>query len=309
MKVLSVDVSSERLNGFDGAKKLVITNERRPIARMLKGYSSEWVLVLEPTSIYHLEIAEQAYALGMTVYLVNPRVISKFREMRSRAKTDEIDAECLHAFCMRNHEDLRPWSPLPPALEKLRSAIKRHHKTVQIRGSLAQSLAAYPCPELEASLKELTALVERLQADAVQAAKDVDEDYYERVLEMPGVGPCCACAYTFVLRSRNFEDADAVRAFLGLELRVADSGKKKGRRCVSHLGDSTLRYIACISGRSLLNSKFGRQMNNDLKARGRHGPERAVIATRKQIRTAFALSKTSERFDPNKFTWRLDTKT
>jgi transposase len=309
MKILAFDVSKDFLDLYNGTSYEKIVNGPKSIDAVLKQYSPKWVVVMEPTSVYHLELAERAFRKGFTVYLVNPRSLSKFREGRKRCKTDKIDSECLHTFCERNHQDLRAWAPLAPDLEKLRKAIKRYHKATQLRTTVVQSFGTYPCVEKEEVVKTLIALQEKLEKEVIEAAKKVDEDYYNRLQSAPGFGPYSACAFTFLMRSRSFEDPDAVRAFVGLDLQFKDSGKKKGKRTVTHCGDSSLRHAACCAGRGLLNSRYGKSMNQDLKAKGRESIERVVMASRKQIRVAYALAHCQESFNPEKFTWKLDTKT
>src|SRR2546423_10796467 len=83
MKVLASDVSKDNLVTFDGHKRAVHLNCPSEINTLLKGYDKDWAVVMEPTSTYHMELAERAHRAGHTVYLVNPRVMSKFREARS----------------------------------------------------------------------------------------------------------------------------------------------------------------------------------------------------------------------------------
>jgi transposase len=310
MSVLAADISKDRLCAFDGKQAHDILNQGEQIDELLRRYPKDWAVILEPTSIYHMELAERAYRAGHTVYLVNPRVMAKFRQARSfRAKTDPKDAECLHEFGLSFASRLRPWSPLPKELERLRRALKRYHKLTQARVKIVQTMRGYDCPELDRALLELGALADKLQLDAVQAARSVDEDFFERLMECAGFGAYSACALTLCLKSRPFESPDAVRAFIGMDLLVRDSGKKKGRRCLSKCGDSMLRHAATCAGRGLLNSRLGRNVNLELKARNREHPERMVIAARKQIRTAWWILKSGGRFDPEKFTWRVDKKT
>lgn len=310
MKVLAADVSKNELVVFDGEQIAAYLNSPVEINDLLKRYGKHWAVVMEPTSTYHMELAERAHRAGKTVYLVNPRVMSKFREARSyRAKTDKKDAECLHEFAVHFCHQLRVWEPLPKDVERLRRALKRHHKVTQARVKIAQTMEGYKCPELERVLDELGKLAEKLQEDAISAVKAVDEDYYLRLLEAPGFGTYTACAFTFIHKSRDFESPDAVRAFIGMDLHVRDSGKKRGMRCITKCGDGMLRHASTCAGRGLLNSKYGRDINIELKARGRENPERLVIAARKQIRVAFHMYKTKQRFDGEKFTWTLDNKT
>jgi len=310
MSLVAFDVSKDILEGFDGSSKLKIANTPTEIGRMLKRYPSDWSFILEPTSIYHLELAERAYKAGHTVYLVNPRAMSKFRESRSfRAKTDEIDAECLHVFGTKHVDDLRAWSPLAADVEALRRALKQYHKLTQQRVRLVQIMGKSILQEFGAALDALTALVDKIEDEAIAAAKRVDEDYFKRLLAAPGFGNYSACAFTYLFKSRNFETPDAARAFIGMDLKVKDSGKKMGKRCLTKCGDSMLRHAAGCAGRGLLNSKYGREKNLELKAQKREGPARMMIAGAKLVRIAFALHSSGQPFDPTKFKWRLDAKT
>jgi transposase len=310
MKILAFDVSKDVLDGCDGTDRPKLANKPESIRKMLKCYdASSWAVLLEPTSIYHMELAVQAHRAGFTVFLVNPRVISKFREGRSRIKTDQVDAECLHAFGSRNWQDLRPWEPLKQEAERLRSCIKRYHKVVSTRAAMVQSLAGCELQEFEAALSGLNALAKRLEEEAIAAAKALDGDLYERLLAATGFGQYSASSFTYLLRSRHFKDAEQLKAFIGLDMSFKDSGTRKGKRSISKCGDSTFRHAATCAGRGLLNSKLGTPMRLDLQARGRHSAERLVIAAKKQVRIAFALASSDEPYDPNKFRWRVDTKT
>jgi transposase len=236
--------------------------------------------------------------------------MSKFRESRSfRAKTDEIDAECLYVFGTKHAEELRPWSPLPKDVEALRTVLKQYHKLTQQRVRLIQIMRKSCLDEFDAALGALTALLDRLEKDTIAAAKRVDEGYYNRLLAAPGFGTYSACAFTYLFKGREFESPDAARAFIGMDLKVRDSGKKKRERCLTKCGDSMLRHAAGCAGRGLLNSKYGREKNLELKAHRRESPARMMIAGAKLVRIAFALHTTGQPFDPKKFRWKLDTKT
>lgn len=309
MKVLGVDVGQSELMVFDSERCFAVPNKPAQIASLLSRYPG-WAIILEPTSTYHMQLAERAHGDGRTVYLVNPRDMKHYRESRSfRAKTDRLDAEYLHEYAVAHSGKLRPWEPLSPELRQLKSAIRRWFHLSKVKTKLAQVWEGPSGPELEKLLSALDELLKAVEKEAIQMAKAVDEECFKRTLKAPGVGPFSACGLTFILQSRQFESADAIRAFVGLDLHVEDSGKRKGKRYVTKRGDRILRYCLTCAGRGLLNSRYGRDVNKQLKAKGRHTPERLVIASRKVIRTVFALHQQKTQFEPSKFMWRLDTKT
>ena len=309
MNVLAVDVSKDELVCFDSQQIVAIPNKAKAIHALLAKYPG-WAIVLEPTSTYHLELAERAHRQGRTVYLVNPRDLKHFRESRSfRAKTDALDAQYLHEYVQAHWAKMRPWVPMKVELRKLKDAIRRWFHLSQMRSKFAQVWHGQSGEDVDCVLDALEKLMEATEKEAVQLAKAVDAECYNRVLSAPGPGPFSACCFTFLLQAKPFESADAIRAFVGLDLRVEDSGKKRGLRFITKRGDRILRYAATCAAKGLLNSRYGKNVNEQLKAIGRKHPERLVIAARKVIRTLFALEQNKTTFNPEKFTWRVDAKT
>jgi len=197
----------------------------------------------------------------------------------------------------------------PLELKRLKDALRKWFHASQMRSKLVQVFRNSQEPELQEALHALENLGAAAEKEAIARAKLVDADCYKRNVSAAGVGPYSGCALTFLLCSKEFKDADSIRAFVGLDLRVEDSGKKKGKRFITKRGDRILRHAVTCAARGLLNSKLGKPMNEELKAKGRKHAERLVIASRKILRTAFALDKQKTTFDPQKFKWGLDTKT
>lgn len=306
MDVLATDVAEGELVVYDSEKVFTVRNRRKQIDELLAAYPG-YAVVLEPTSTYHLELAQRAHRLGRVVYLVNPRDAHNFaKASNSRASTDPIMAVVLHEFLHAFLHKLRPWSPMPEELRRLKASIRKWFHLVQVRSKLAQVYGSDSCQRLQEVLQGMTELIDETERQAIDQAKAIDGACYKRLRGTVGFGPFSACAYTFLLNSKPFERSDAVTAFVGMDLKVADSGKRKGRRFLTKHGDRILRYATTCAGRGLLNSKLGSQKNEQLKAQGRKHAERLVIAGRKLIRTAFTLHKHQTDFDPAKFIWRVD---
>ena len=178
-----------------------------------------------------------------------------------------------------------------------------------MRSRLAQIWEGDSAPQAANAIREMEELAITWQKEAIALAQLVDAEGYKRNLGSAGVGPLSACCFTFLFNSKEFESPDAIRAFVGLDLKVADSRTKRGKRILTKRGDRILRYAITCAGRGLLNSRLGKEVNEQLIQQGRKMPERLVIAARKVIRTVYQLNKLQKPFDPNKFSWRLDTKT
>ena len=73
----------------------------------------------------------------------------------------------------------------------------------------------------------------------------------------------------------EFESADAYIAFLGMDLRVSDSGQMNGRRSLSKKGDSEIRRLL---------------------AKGLKTTQALLIIARKLARIAFSLMKNQSEY-------------
>lgn len=298
-QILAIDVAQAELVAFNG-EEFALPNQKKNIRSMLKRHPG-WTLVCEPTSSYHLELITMAHEEGLRVCLVNPKEMNNYRECRSfRAKTDRIDAKAIHEFARRHREVLRTWQPIPEDLTLLRKLIGKRKAAVDARTRFTQAYGKEDeqCAPVQ---KALTDLIDDLAIQIATIAGRYED--YERMLSLSGVGPCSAAALTFVLNAHDFFDDDAAVAFLGIDLRVRNSGRFKGQRKLSKRGDPVLRYYITLAGFGLLNCRMARDARAKLNMRNRKWNEQGVIAARKVVRTAFALHKTKTTFDPEKWTW------
>lgn len=299
MKILACDVSKANLVVFDGQNVTECPNEPKEIKKLLKAHPG-WDLVCEPTSKYHLPLVNAAFESGHTVYLVNPREARNYKDSLSfRAKTDPLDARYLYEFVVRNKDLLRPYRPAPAQLLRLRELLGKRDGAVRSRTALEQIFQTDTVHEEVA--QALEKLIEKLEKEMEEIAKSFQS--YATLRSIPGVGPIAACALVYVLESKTFDSPEALVAFLGLDVRVRQSGVFKGQGKITKRGDPLLRFLVCFAGLGLLKSKFGAKKKLELDAQKRHFGERIVIAARKILRTAFHLHQRKERFNPEKWSW------
>jgi transposase len=81
--------------------------------------------VLEPTGVYHLELARRLHALAsFELMVVNPTVLRNFgRALRQRSKTDPDDASTALEYARRM--EYVPWQPPSDACFRLRAISRR----------------------------------------------------------------------------------------------------------------------------------------------------------------------------------------
>jgi transposase len=297
-KLLTVDVSKAELMCFDGQKNWPIPNETAHIQALLKAHKG-WLVVCEPTSSYHVELVNLAYANNHPVCLVNPKEVKSYRECRSfRAKTDPIDAVAIYEFASRHRDALRLWQPAPKVLQRLRQLMGFRMALVKSRARLSQSFGKEDWKGVKDSLD---ARIEEFDKEIEEIASSFED--YKILRGMPGVGPVCAPALVYILNVHQFVHQDAPVAFVGIDPRVKDSGTFKGKRKITKRGDPLLRHLCTMAGFGLLNTKFAKNQKAELAHRGHHRTAQGVIAARKILRVAFHLHQTKTQFDPTKWSW------
>ncbi|WP_150788449.1 transposase, partial [Pseudomonas fluorescens] len=88
-------------------------------------------------------------------------------------------------------------------------------------------------------------------------------------------------------------------AFLGMDLRAKDSGKKNGPRHLSKKGDTELRRLAHNAAMAACRSPVWKPYYESYLARGLAKTQALVILARKLCRVAFALMKNQSEYQPN----------
>lgn len=302
---LGIDVSKKTLDICleDPHRPLTLPNEPRAIARWLKTLPPGPVAIaVEATNTFHLALCLKAHQAGHTVYLVDGYRLSRYRDsMGVRAKTDTTDAQLLRRYLMREHDSLRPWSPPPKAYTTLLQLLTRRATLVKARGALQQSLA--DIPELKRStnacLRQLARLDALIQTRILTALRHADWlNDAQRLQAIEGIGPLTSAALTMAFHRAPFATSDAFIAYLGLDVRVRDSGQLKGRRRLSKKGHPELRRLLYLAAMAASHTLTWREFYQRYLNRGLKRTQALVILARKLARIAFALLRTQSVYQP-----------
>ena len=300
---IGVDVSKADLEiVIEGQKPFTLSNDRKTIKSLLRQLPARCEIALEATNNYHLELAEQAHRAGHVVFLINGFRLNRYREaIGGRAKTDRTGTLLLLRYLQNERKELTPWEPPCAAFNQIMSLLRRRAKLVQAKGILQQSLADIPL--LNASLKGLVrqlgrveALIERHIRAVLKEAAWMDNA--KRCMGIEGVGALTGAALATVFKRGNFRSSDAYIAFLGLDVRVKESGTFKGKRSLTKKGDSEVRrllYMAAMTARRMPGWKDVYQRYLD---RGLASTQALNILARKIARIAFALMKNQSEYQP-----------
>ncbi len=263
---------------------------KRFISRIPKDTLASLTVAVEPTNNYWYRIADAALVSECKVVPTPPGPAKLFlRSLNPRAKVDRLDARgiALYACCM----DLSEYTPKPECIrqvEELLSLRRKISENIAYYKQVASSRTAgadVAASMLSASQAELHQLDLRLK----QTVKQLEPA--SRLMGVPGFGPVTSLALASSLMYIPFKKSDAFVAYVGLDLKVHESGKFKGRRMLSHRGDSELRrllYLAAQSTIRVKGSPFAQIYQRHL-GRGLTKTESICVVARKLARTAWSI--------------------
>jgi transposase len=282
-------------------------NSEGGVRQLLDKTPPEVPWVLEPTGRYSLSVAKQAKAAGREVLLAPTRKAKRYlASLQDRAKTDRLDAPGLAWFAASRPKKQRlgPYPVHSEAVERLQQLLAARRGVVDARMRLRQQRDELPhaSAPLDAAIEALTAQEAALEKEIATLAEQVDAPARERLLEVVGIGPVTATAVLARMQGKRFPRADAFVAFVGLDIGVVQSGKRKGERGLTKQGDGELRRLLFLCAQAAIKSKkapFKARYEQEV-ARGRKKTAALCIIARKLARVCWAIVEKGERYDPEK---------
>lgn len=298
---LGIDVSKDKLDVFqwDTQQHRPIDNDAGSIASTLRLLRPSAIAV-ESTSDYHLAVVEQALALGIEVYLVNARELAHYRKaVGERNKTDATDAYLLARYLDRERDQLRRYRPVSRQAQQLWTLIKRRAKIVQMKTQLRQSLG--PVMPVRSALRSFDQLIARIDKRIANLIDQLGwQHQYQRCLTITGIGPINAAALVCAFNRGAFASADAFIAYLGLDVRIRESGMYRGKRKLTKHGEPELRRLLwCAAQPAINHPPFAAYLNRQLD-KGLPKIAAKVVLARKLARIAFALMRDKSSFDTSR---------
>lgn len=303
--LVGVDVSkAELVISINGDKPFILPNSPKAIRRWLRQMAGPMSLAMEATSHFHFPLADEAYRRGHRVYLINGYRLNRYRDsIGGRAKTDGQDACLLVRYLARERADLRPWEPPSREHRQLQILLHRRATLVQAKVRIQQSFSEIK--ELAASLRALVKQIERvdlwiqkqIRQVIVQAGWWAD---VQRCQAIEGVGPLTAAALVMAYHRGDFRHSDAFIAFLGLDVRVRDSGTKRGRRCLTKQGDPELRRLLYLAAMQAKRQPVWQGFYQRYLDRGLAAIQVFNILARKLARVAFSLMRNQTTYVPGR---------
>lgn len=277
----------------NGKDVIRVENNLNAIRNYLKQLSTTASIAIESTNTYHELFIEQALLAKHTIYLIDAYRLSRYRDaVGVRAKTDANDAHLLLRYMRSEKQQLTAYEPIPKAVKRLNRLLKARAKLAKSKATIGLSLKGVT--ELAQTRKALMRRIEqamelidkRIQTCIKEAGYDED---YTRCLSIPGIGPANAAALVAVFHRGHFQKSDSFIAFIGLDVRVRESGYYKGKRKLTKQGNPEIRRLLFNAARAGARTKTWNDYYLSMRARGHSTTATAVSLSRKLARLAFAL--------------------
>jgi transposase len=310
---LGIDTSKDKLASAyrDQATRAIVwemevPNTRDGVSRLLADTPSDAAWVIEPTGRYSHLAVTMAQAEGRRVLMAPPRKAKRFlASIQDRAKTDPIDGRGLSLFGMSIPLEIYPIKSEPiDSLDQLLRARKgmalSRSRLVQQQRDLTNSLAR---ETLAPAIAALTSQIKALDKEIARQSEGVEGfDCMAQIRKVEGIGKITAAAVTSRLVARKFAHPDQFVAYVGLDIAVRDSGKRRGERRLTKQGDAELRRLLYLCAKASVRTKgspFRAQFEREL-AKGLTKIGAYCAVARKMARLCWSLHRHGNVYDPSR---------
>jgi transposase len=339
--MLGVDVGKAELHGTwrDPETRRVrwqgaVPNTEAGIRELLKRVPGVSVVV-EPTGRYGEPLIRAAQAAGREVLLAAPRKARAFLwSEQPRAKTDRVDSAGLALYGLTGR--LRPYLLPSPAVDQVKQLLAARRGLSQSLTSLRQQRAALPLAAdvltpaivaLERQIAELDRQMKRALAASAESAPQRARATAAAVaataapaaprphalataaaalMAIPGIGQVTASALAACLVEKQFTHPDQFVAYVGLDLRVSQSGQRRGQFGLSKHGDAELRrllYLAAMAATTCAHDTTFAERYAREQAKGLAKTAALNAVARKLAKVAWSIVTHGTSYDPK----RVDT--
>lgn len=300
--MFGVDVAKDSVVVSDSeGRTRIVANNQTDLADWLSSIPSGSTVAMEATSHYHKPLADMAFAQGFKVIVFNPKDVLHYAKYNSpRAKTDRVDAKVI-ALCAEAEKEPRYYEPIPETAQKLINLVRTRRSLVDNRTSLENRLR--DCPEAEPYLAPaidgLSACIASIDRDLALVAGTVSE--HKQMVQTPGIGNLTGGYSLGLLLSGTFARSDSFVAFIGLDIRVRESGKKVGKACLSKRGDPEARRLFFLAARAAVRRPGPfQELYLRYQSHGLSKTAATVAVARKLARTMWAIYTKKESYRPER---------
>ena len=314
--IVGVDIAKDQVDVcllFDDtpSQYQTVPNNKRGLNKLDRWLNNQGAkgahICLEATGIYGDLLADTLHRRGYQISVVNPARIKAYAQSQLRRnKTDKLDAALIADFCRTQAPDI--WTPPDPEQQALRALVrhlddlKQDYQRVKnrIEAQRSSPLVLKQLKQQKCFFEGQMAQTKHLIREHVKRSPDLKRQR-DLLTTIPGLGDMTACRLIAELGDmRRFDNVRELVAYVGLNPRQHQSGKKRASRGISKTGRSSLRaalYMPAVVAKthnSILKAFAAR-----LKARGLTPKQIIVAVMRKLLHLAYGILKSGNAFDPN----------
>jgi transposase len=264
---------------------------------------------MEATGVYYEGLAYFLCEQGYNLHVVLPNYVKKYAQsLGIKSKTDKIDAKVLAQMGLER--ELRLWQPISTYLLGLKQLTRERDALMRNRITTANHLHAYrhqgkPNKDsISRSKRHISFLDKQIKQIEKEIAIFVNCDKelkrkIEYLLSIPGVGLLTSA--TIVAETNGFAAFESIKqltSYAGLDVRIAESGKWKGKSKITKRGNSHIRKALFMPSLSKIRcDRTTAQFFGRLKEKKGIGMIATVAVERKLLALMFSLWKKEEMFN------------
>ena len=258
-------------------------------------------IIMEPTGVYHEELAYELSEQGYRLVLVSPYRARRFAQSLGReTKTDPVSADSLAQMSLRN--SLRPWQPPSKELLKLKQLVRERRQLKKDKTRLSNRLKAHKrrydpsegtTRRFEAQLVFFNQQLREVEK-AIRVQVRADKQFWERVKRITQVkGLGLLTVVTLLAETHGFATFSSrkqLTSYAGLDVRINQSGKFQGKTRISKRGNEAIRtalYMPAIT--AARHNPYFKKYYQRLLKRNKHKKQALIATARKLLLLVYAL--------------------
>jgi Transposase and inactivated derivatives len=282
------------------------------ISKHYKETKAEFCVVIEATGVYHERFALQLQKSGFCVSVVLPNKAKKYMEsIGIKTKNDRIDAAGLAR--MGCEQRLKPWTPLSPFYQRLRTYTRLHEDIQQKKTDTNNQLHAlkHSAVEMKEAIKILEHLLSVLDKELskikhlIEEHVNRSEQVKRRIEKVCSIKGLALLSVATVVAETNgfelFENIPQLISYAGYDVVEDQSGKRKGKTKISKKGNSHIRRILHMPALNMITYQVGTMPALFERTLDKSGIKmKSYVAIQKKLLILiYTLWKKNETFDPD----------
>lgn len=265
---------------------------------------------MEATGVYYEGLAYHLVEQGVTVHVVLPNQAKKYgQSLGVKSKTDKIDARLLAQMGLER--TLCKWEPFSSIFQTLKRLTRERDGLVCERTAALNRLHAYlhegilqkeSISRANRQIKFYDEMIDEIEKQIEQEVKS-DEALLKRLSYVESIKGIGFITAVIIVAETNgfaaFRNIKQLTSFAGMDIKIRESGKWKGKSKISKCGNRYIRKALYMPAFSKIahDEKTG-QYYKRISAKKGVKMVAAVAVQRKLLGLIYALWKKQELFNP-----------